>query len=90
MGLQNGDPRRIGQMIRASLPPQEQAGGWTYRTFQWRESDGDAKVWRQNLADDGWEETGAGAGAWSTVDGHRTFVVALRRRSDRPWATPPR
>lgn len=67
----------------------EKQGGWVYRTFQWREGDGDAKAWRQQLADDGWEESEYGVGAWSVIDGQQVFGVALRRWVERPNATPP-
>jgi hypothetical protein len=69
--------------------PQE-PGGWVYRTFQWREGDGDAKAWRQQLADDGWETWEPGEGAWSKIDGQRVFGISLRKWHERPWATPPR
>ncbi|QIM20524.1 hypothetical protein G7075_04215 [Phycicoccus sp. HDW14] len=68
----------------------EQRGGWVYRTFRWREGDGDAKAWRRQLADDGWEESEYGVGEWSVIDGQRGFGVTVRRWMERPGATPPR
>lgn len=66
-----------------------QVSGWTYRSFTWTEDCGDFEQWVQGYRDDGWQ-LWSGSGTWAEINHRRTFVLAVRRMVDKPWATPPR
>lgn len=68
----------------------ERAGGWVYGHFRWSEADSTFEAWVQSLADDGWERSEYGPGAWSCIDGRRGYGITVRRWSSRPWAAPTR
>ena len=63
--------------------------GWMYRTFLWRDGDGDFEAWVKGIHADGWQLWTTSRGTWATINGRRTFVLSVRRPDERPWATPP-
>lgn len=62
--------------------------GWQHRTFRWRDDDGPSfEAWVTELRDAGWQTWAPGPGTWAQLEGRRTFILALRRPSERPFRT---
>lgn len=67
----------------------DRTGGWVYRQFRWNEADTTFEAWVRGLADDGWQRSEYGSGAWPRIDGRRGYGITVRRWSERLTARQP-